>query len=162
MPPTRTSSDPDGYYLCLGLEPSATRAEIVAAFRGKARILHPDVPKTGNARAFLAVRQAYDVLSNPLQRAAYDRRAAAAQGVEAEAIVPPPFEAMSSVVERPRPLGTLERSWLLGLPLIPGLALAGFLCLCVYQAVGHLLEVLRPVVEPPGPKAAGPPSVQPP
>ena len=75
MVPSRTRLDPDGYYRCLGLEPEASRVAIVAAFRGKARLLHPDVPVTGNAAAFVAVRKAYDVLSNRDRRADYDRRA---------------------------------------------------------------------------------------
>lgn len=75
MLPPRTRLDPDGYYHCLGLQPEASHADIVAAFRGKARLLHPDVPSTGDAVGFVAVRQAYDVLSNRDQRAAYDRKA---------------------------------------------------------------------------------------
>ncbi|WP_428541597.1 J domain-containing protein [Rhodopila sp.] len=75
MLPPQTRSDPDGYYRCLGVAPEASRAEIVAAFRRKARRLHPDVPRTGDAAAFVALRQAYDVLSKREQRAAYDRKA---------------------------------------------------------------------------------------
>jgi hypothetical protein len=40
-------------------------------------VLHPDVPLTGNAAAFVAVKQAYDVLSNRDLREAYDRKARA-------------------------------------------------------------------------------------
>ena len=75
MLPPRPRLDPGGYYDRLGLEPAATQAEIVAAFRAKARLLHPDVPRTGNASAFVAMKQAYDVLSNAERRAAYDRAA---------------------------------------------------------------------------------------
>jgi hypothetical protein len=77
MLPPRTRFDPDGYYDRLGVVPGATQAEIVTAFRGKARLLHPDVPRTGNAGAFVAVKQAYDVLSNRDRRADYDRKARA-------------------------------------------------------------------------------------
>ena len=75
MLPPQNRLDPDGYYRCLGVAPEASQAEIVAAFRGKARRLHPDVPRTGDAASFVAVRQAYDVLSNRDRRAAYDRKA---------------------------------------------------------------------------------------
>ena len=67
--------DPDDYYRFLGVQPEASAEDIVAAFRGKARVLHPDVPRTGDEAAFVALRQAYDVLSNRDRRAAYDRKA---------------------------------------------------------------------------------------
>ena len=101
MLPPRTRLDPEGYYARLGLEPAATQAEIVAAFRGKARLLHPDVPKTGNTGAFVAVKQAYDVLSNRERRAAYDRKAKAAVQ---DALEP-------EVIEVPRP-GYSSPDWI--------------------------------------------------
>jgi hypothetical protein len=84
MPPSRTSLDPDGYYAKLDLTPDATRDAIIAAYRAKARRLHPDVPVTGSAAAFLALKQAYDVLSNPSRRSGYDRnaRTAAIEAIE--------------------------------------------------------------------------------
>ena len=51
------------------------RRRITAAFRRKARVLHPDVPGTGNAEAFMSVKEAYDVLGDAGRRAAYDRSA---------------------------------------------------------------------------------------
>jgi DnaJ domain len=73
MPWPQMRDDPAGHYARLGLTPDADQAQVTAAFRGKARMLHPDVPGTGDAAAFIAVRQAYDVLSDPVRRAAYDR-----------------------------------------------------------------------------------------
>ncbi len=67
--------DPAGLYARLGVDPSAPPMAIRAAFRRKARILHPDVPKTGNAVAFVWVKEAYEVLGDPRKRAAYDRSA---------------------------------------------------------------------------------------
>ena len=67
--------DPDGHYARLGLAPSASPAAIVAAWRRQARRLHPDVPDTGDADAFLALKTAYDVLHDPARRAAYDEAA---------------------------------------------------------------------------------------
>ncbi len=86
MPPPRSSLDPYGYYALLGLTPDATRDAIIAAYRAKARRLHPDVPVTGSATAFLALKQAYDVLSNQDRRSGYDReaRAAAMAAIEPE------------------------------------------------------------------------------
>jgi hypothetical protein len=65
--------DPKGYYATLGVDPDATSAAIHAAYRRKAKILHPDMPKTGNAGAFIRIKEAYEVLSNPLKRSEYDR-----------------------------------------------------------------------------------------
>src|SRR5271166_2231561 len=70
-------SDPKGYYGVLGLSPSASAAAIAGAFRRQAKILHPDVPRTGDAARFVRLREAYDVLGHPDRRAAYDRSARA-------------------------------------------------------------------------------------
>lgn len=67
--------DPQGYYDRLGVPPTALPDEIASAFRRRARVLHPDVPTTGNTAAFVATREAYDVLIDPTRRAAYDRSA---------------------------------------------------------------------------------------
>ena len=67
--------DPEGYYARLGIDPAASPADVAAAYRRQARVLHPDVPSTGNADAFVAVKQAYDVIGNIGRRADYDRLA---------------------------------------------------------------------------------------
>ncbi|MBW4092159.1 MAG: J domain-containing protein [Proteobacteria bacterium] len=69
--------DPEGHYARLGLARTASPAAIATAYRRLARRLHPDVPATGNAAAFVALKAAYDVLRDPERRRAYDRRAAA-------------------------------------------------------------------------------------
>jgi len=58
----------------LGVERSATREEIAAAFRARARELHPDAHPAGAAdeERFKRVTRAYGVLSDPVQRARYD------------------------------------------------------------------------------------------
>lgn len=66
------SPDPKGYYALLGVAPDASASDIAAAFRRLARVLHPDIPHTGDADRFMALRQAYDLLSDPRQRASYD------------------------------------------------------------------------------------------
>jgi DnaJ-like protein len=79
MPPNRRSVglqlDPEGYYARLGVAPGSRPEEITAAYRRKARLVHPDVPVTGDAGAFVELKQAYDVLIHADRRAAYDRSA---------------------------------------------------------------------------------------
>jgi hypothetical protein len=139
MLPPRTGLDPLGYYARLGVEPMATQAAIVTAFRAKARTLHPDVPATGNAEAFVAVKQAYDVLSNRERREAYDRQARlpANEVIEPAATVARTFR---------RPLADLGQP--LEFSRIPVMILAGlgvFLCVGLYEVASHL-SASSPVV----------------
>jgi len=72
----RSLSDPQGYYRALGVGPLADASEIKAAFRYKAKLLHPDRNPTEEARLeFLDVTRAYQVLSDPKQRVSYERQA---------------------------------------------------------------------------------------
>ena len=80
---TRLALDED-LYERLGVAASASTVEIAAAFRQRAKVMHPDL-HPGDASAadrFKALTRAYDVLTRPDDRAAYDRRRAetAAQG----------------------------------------------------------------------------------
>jgi len=61
------------YYKVLGVDKTATEADIKRAFRKLARKFHPDVSKEPNAAARMAeVNEANAVLSDPEKRAAYD------------------------------------------------------------------------------------------
>lgn len=63
----------DDYYRVLGVPRDATPEQIKKAFRKLARQHHPDVSKAPDAAARMkAVNEAYSVLSDPEQRAAYD------------------------------------------------------------------------------------------
>lgn len=64
-------------YEILSIDRSATDAEIRKAYRGKALQLHPDKNAGDDAlRAFLAVGDAYRVLSNSMQRSKLDSQLA--------------------------------------------------------------------------------------
>ncbi len=62
------------YYKILGVDKTATKAEIKKAYKRKARKYHPDVSKLANAEEkFKEVNEAYEVLKNDENRAAYDQ-----------------------------------------------------------------------------------------
>lgn len=64
------------YYKILKISPKATTAEIKSAYRRLARKKHPDVNKnsTSSAREFGLIAKAYKILSNPQERAYYDKK----------------------------------------------------------------------------------------
>jgi len=61
-------------YLVLQVDPSAAPEEIRSAYRRRALEVHPDQSGAGS-EPFIELQKAYSVLSDPAQRAAYDRRA---------------------------------------------------------------------------------------
>lgn len=65
------------YYKILGVDRSASEADIKKAFRKLAHKYHPDVSKEKDAEAkFKDVNEAYQTLSDPEKKAAYDPRPA--------------------------------------------------------------------------------------
>lgn len=75
------------HYDTLGVEPDATREQIVRAYRRFARTHHPDMADQRAAAEFHAGTNAYQVLTDPEQRAAYDNSLltpAPANAVEAD------------------------------------------------------------------------------
>jgi hypothetical protein len=65
------------YYELLGVDRTASEAEIKSAYRSLARALHPDMG--GTAGTFRLLREAYETLSDPVRRAEYDNDAVQAQ-----------------------------------------------------------------------------------
>jgi molecular chaperone DnaJ len=69
------------YYDVLGVDRTATEADIKRAYRGMARKYHPDVNREPHAEErFKEINEAHEVLSNADRRAAYDRFGHAAAG----------------------------------------------------------------------------------
>lgn len=62
--------DTTRFYTLLGVEKSASEAEIKKAFRKQAMTHHPD--RGGNADTFKEINKAYEVLSDKQKRAIYD------------------------------------------------------------------------------------------
>ena len=60
------------YYAILGVLPSSSAAEIRASYRQLSKRFHPDVPG-GNDGFFARINEAYEVLSEPERRKAYNK-----------------------------------------------------------------------------------------
>ena len=94
------------YYARLRLPIDATTEEIRRAYRESARRFHPDSStKTGETEIFLEIQEAYEVISDPLKRAAYDST------LSAEAFIPPSL--INSVVYSRKSIPNLDESQLL-------------------------------------------------
>lgn len=65
----------EDYYAVLGVNRSASQADIQKAYRDQARKFHPDMnPDDSKAKEkFQRIQQAYEVLNNPEKREMYDR-----------------------------------------------------------------------------------------
>lgn len=90
------------YYNILEIDEDASQDEVKKAYRSLARKYHPDV-NPGDAQAaerFRLIKEAYDVLSNPLERDNYDRKRG---GVFRSVNAQPPREDMNGYATNTRP-----------------------------------------------------------
>ncbi|MFH2092888.1 MAG: DnaJ domain-containing protein [Pseudomonadota bacterium] len=63
---------PKNYYLVLGITSTATADDIKEAYRRLAKEFHPDYYGE-NQSPFLAIQEAYSVLSDPIKRQSHDQ-----------------------------------------------------------------------------------------
>ena len=69
---TPTAAKFQDHYEVLGIEPKADSDAIQHAYAALAQKFHPNNPETGDQEAFDAINLAYEVLSDPVQRHAFD------------------------------------------------------------------------------------------
>jgi curved DNA-binding protein CbpA len=80
---TQPMTDP---YATLGVARGATTAQVSAAYRRLAKRFHPDLhPDSTAAEQMRRVNQAWEILSDPSRRAAYDAGGASRAGAGADA-----------------------------------------------------------------------------
>ncbi|MFP8956830.1 J domain-containing protein [Natrialbaceae archaeon A-CW3] len=67
-------TDDIDFYDLLGVSADASQDDIKQAFREQVRVYHPDLNDDDRAQAqFTALKKAYDILGDPVERQAYDR-----------------------------------------------------------------------------------------
>ena len=128
-------ADPKGYYALLGLDRSANPDVVKAAYRALIKHYHPDTNPAGDANTswFCQINDAYQVLGNPEQRAAYDRLTEGGNAVvlmtpnlnEVGRTVPPPWDSQAeehAISRHSRKRGGLA---LLGLGVVGAVGMAG-------------------------------------
>ena len=72
------------YYAVLGVQQGADKKAIRRAYRAKAKKVHPDASGEAGAARFIALKEAYEVLSHRSTREAYDETYRAMKKGEAE------------------------------------------------------------------------------
>uniref|UniRef100_UPI000ADBA600 J domain-containing protein n=1 Tax=Janibacter corallicola TaxID=415212 RepID=UPI000ADBA600 len=65
-------NDTSDWYEVLGVATTADATIIKAAYRARAKNLHPDSAHATDQQEFARINRAYEILSDPARRAAYD------------------------------------------------------------------------------------------
>lgn len=87
----------EDYYQTLGVNADADAAAIKQAYRRQARLLHPDVNQSVDAHASMArINEAYEALSDPQRRAAYDGVRRRHRELQAATVAAPPADHTAS------------------------------------------------------------------
>jgi DnaJ-class molecular chaperone len=60
------------YYKTLNISRNSSKKDIKSAFYKLSKVYHPDLNETGDSKKFLEITEAYNILSNDLQRREYD------------------------------------------------------------------------------------------
>lgn len=66
-------STPTNFFQLLGVSPDADEATLRSAYRAFAKRYHPDRAGPASEPMFMAVRNAYEALKDPMKRFAYER-----------------------------------------------------------------------------------------
>lgn len=104
--PMPAGSEPDELYAILGLAPGASDDDIRRAFHQLAKRWHPDRSGPDATFIFQRLSAAYQVLADPVARAAYDRERRLRSGDGASE--PPTHRAPGVMIRRlSRPIGVL-------------------------------------------------------
>lgn len=107
---TNLTRDPKGYYVALGIAEDADADAIKAAFRNKAKRLHPDFnPSPVAAKQFHRLHEAYETLKDPEKRAAYDHPWRTAQEPKARETREPPKRKAKPPPKQKRPEPAADR-----------------------------------------------------
>eukprot|EP00854_Cymbomonas_tetramitiformis_P013835 gene13835-16350_t len=69
-------------YDLLGVDISASTGTIKRAFRLRSKVIHPDIPVTGDAVRFKELKEATALLVDEVSRTQYDRRLLSRVGAE--------------------------------------------------------------------------------
>ncbi|MCL4535002.1 MAG: DnaJ domain-containing protein [Bacteroidetes bacterium] len=109
MMPDESEDLGSDYYEILGVQPDATADELLAAYRYRAYMLHPDrmldasqLVRINAERDFEMVNEAWAVLSNPERRRAYDESRRQQAHVSAEGNPPSADAASTAPADIPR------------------------------------------------------------
>ncbi len=99
------------YYAVLGISKEADQAAVRRAFRKLARRYHPDMGEGSSSDRFREITEAYETLSDPVRRRAYDRSLRPRMRVPVEPMTAPPMSAYASRRDLFWELAELERTF---------------------------------------------------